>query len=218
VSIRLLLLAATCCVWAGARAHDGMHTTRGASVPIDPPAQAAASPRERAAQIFFSDKRLVTQHGRDVAFYTDVLRNNVVLINFFFTQCTDSCPTQSARLEEVQALLQANPRPRVKLVSISVDPANDSPSTLTAYAARWHASADWTFLTGKPENVGDVLRRLGQLVAERSAHTSLFIAGNAATGHWLKLDPDTAPFAIAAELRALADEASTRTTALEPPP
>ena len=84
--------------------------------------------RERAARLFFSDRRLVTQDGHNVAYYTDVLKNNVVLINFFFTQCTDSCPTQSARLEEVQTLLRANPRPRVRLVSVSVDPAHDSPA------------------------------------------------------------------------------------------
>ena len=141
---------------------------------------AIASPRERAARLFFSDRRLVTQDGHDVAFYTDVLKNNVVLINFFFTQCTDSCPTQSARLEEVQTLLRANPRPRVRLVSVSVDPAHDSPAALAAYAATWHAGNDWTFLTGSPQIVNDVLRRLGQLVAERRAHTSMFIAGNGA--------------------------------------
>ena len=125
---------------------------------------AIASPRERAARLFFSDRRLVTQDGRT--------KNNVVLINFFFTQCTDSCPTQSVRLEEVQTLLRANPRPRVRLVSVSVDPAHDSPAALAAYAATWHAGNDWTFLTGSPQIVNDVLRRLGQLVAERRAHTS----------------------------------------------
>ena len=161
----------------------------------------------------------MTQDGRDVAFYSEVLRDNVVLINFFFTQCTDSCPTQSAKLERVQALLRANPRSHVRLVSISVDPKHDSPAALATYAAQWHAGSDWLFLTGTQPNVDDVLRRLGQLVAERSAHTSLFIVGNSATGHWLKLHPDMPAATIAAELVALADESPTRAaTAAEAPP
>jgi len=157
----MLLFATTLLACARSFAHDGHHPSPEAIGPADSPMPVIASPRERAARLFFSDRRLVTQDGHDVAFYTDVLKNNVVLINFFFTQCTDSCPTQSARLEEVQTLLRANPRPRVRLVSVSVDPAHDSPAALAAYAATWHAGNDWTFLTGSPQIVNDVLRRLG---------------------------------------------------------
>lgn len=217
MKLRMLLFATTLLACARSFAHDGHHPSPEAIGPADSPMPAIASPRERAARLFFSDRRLVTQDGHDVAFYTDVLKNNVVLINFFFTQCTDSCPTQSARLEEVQTLLRANPRPRVRLVSVSVDPAHDSPAALAAYAATWHAGNDWTFLTGSPQIVNDVLRRLGQLVAERRAHTSMFIAGNAATGHWLKLHPDTPSATIAAELQALADESPTRAAVPEAP-
>ena len=147
-----------------------------------------------------------------------MLKDNVVLINFFFTQCADSCPTQSAKLEGVQGLLRANPRSHVRLVSISVDPQHDSPAALATYAAKWHAGPEWLFLTGTKRNVDDVLHRLGQLVAQRSAHTSLFIIGNSATGHWLKLHPDTPAATIAAELVALADESASRAAAAEGPP
>jgi cytochrome oxidase Cu insertion factor (SCO1/SenC/PrrC family) len=94
----------------------------------------------------------------------------------------------------------------VRLVSISVDPERDSPAALAAYAATYNAGSEWTFLTGSRKNVDDVLRRLGQLTAELRAHTSLFIVGNAATGHWMKLHPDSPPAATAAELRSLTAE------------
>jgi len=209
VNFRLLLLVTTCCVCVGAHAHDTGASATAASPSADVRHAAAASPRERAAQLFFSDRQLQTQDGRDVAFYSDVLKDNVVLINFFYTQCTDSCPTESAKLEGVQALLRANPRAHVRLVSISVDPTHDSPTALAAYAAQWHAGHEWLFLTGTQQNVDDVLRRLGQLVAERNAHTSLFIVGNSSTGHWLKLHPDAPAATIAAELTTLADESPT---------
>ena len=59
---------------------------------------AVAGSKERAARLFFSDRRLLTQSGTEVSFYSDVLKDKVVLINFIFTQCTDTCPLQSAKL------------------------------------------------------------------------------------------------------------------------
>ena len=58
-----------------AHAHDGHHPSPEAIGPADSPMPVIASPRERAARLFFSDRRLVTQDGHDVAFYTDVLKN-----------------------------------------------------------------------------------------------------------------------------------------------
>jgi cytochrome oxidase Cu insertion factor (SCO1/SenC/PrrC family) len=84
---------------------------------------------------------LITQHGKEVAFYSDVLEDKVVLINFVFTHCHDSCPTQSSKLSEVQSLLDGLIGREVYLVSISVDPEQDTrrrfactPSTSTPEA------------------------------------------------------------------------------------
>jgi cytochrome oxidase Cu insertion factor (SCO1/SenC/PrrC family) len=208
VDPRVLLLAATSIPFASVFAHERAHdAARAASpVPAAQAAMAASGPKEQAARLFFSDRRLTTQRGREVAFYSDVLKDKVVLINFVFTHCTDSCPTQSARVAEVQSLLDATAARDVELVSISVDPERDTPAALAEYAARFHAGRNWTFLTGRKEDVDDVLRRLGQLTEEARSHTTLFIAGNAATGHWMKLHPDAPPAAIAARLRALTAE------------
>jgi cytochrome oxidase Cu insertion factor (SCO1/SenC/PrrC family) len=180
----------------------------GVPVPSDsgvPAAPSATSPKQRAARMFFSDRKLVTQHGRTVAFYSDVLRDKVVLINFIFTQCTDSCPTQTARLAQVQPLV-ADLGEGVSLVSISVDPERDSPGVLREYAERFGAGEGWVFLTGAKPDIDDVLRRLRQLAPVREAHTTLFLLGNTRTGHWLKVHPDAPPDEIARQLRLLAAE------------
>lgn len=166
----------------------------------------ALGPKQRAAQIFFSDRRLLTQQGDEVAFYSDVLRDKVVVIDFIYTQCTDSCPTQTARLAQVQSLLGERVGHRISLVSISVDPAHDTPQLLHDYAERFGAGNGWVFLTGRKADVDDVLRRLGQLTATRESHTTLFIVGNVATGHWLKVHPDAAPEEIARQALLLAHE------------
>jgi protein SCO1 len=167
---------------------------------------AATTPKQRAARLFFSDRKLVTQHGETVAFYDDVLRDKVVLINFIFTQCTDACPTQTARLAEAQSLLADLIGNGVSLVSISVDPEHDTPHVLSEYAARFGAGDGWVFLTGAKADVDGVLRRLGQLVPIREAHTTLFLLGNAKTGHWIKVHPDAAPEEIARQMRLLEAE------------
>jgi len=172
-------------------AHEGAHAV-------------SDSPRERAARIFFSDRRLVTQDGDEVRFFSDVLKDKVVLISFVFTQCKDTCPLQTRRVADVQALMPGFAGNSVRFVSISVDPVNDRPEVLREYANRFHAGPGWTFLTGDKKDIDDVVRRLGHAAPTREAHTSLFVLGNARTGRWLKLDPDTAPVDIAERLRELA--------------
>ena len=73
MKLRMLLFATTLLACARSFAHDGHHPSPEAIGPADSPMPAIASPRERAARLFFSDRRLVTQDGHDVAFYTDVL-------------------------------------------------------------------------------------------------------------------------------------------------
>jgi protein SCO1 len=199
------------------------HPEHGASQPGDSPATAttattaATDARQRASRLFFSDRKLITQDNQTVAFYSDVLRDRVVLINFIFTQCTDACPTQTARLVEVQSLLPDLIGHGASLVSISVDPEHDTPSMLREYAARFGVGDGWSFLTGAKVDVDDVLRRLRQLVPTREAHTTLFLLGNAKTGHWIKVHPDAAPEEIARQMRLLAAE-TTNTMQPHPPP
>jgi protein SCO1 len=154
------------------------------------------------------DRTLLTQNGEPVRFYSDVLKGKVVLISFIFTQCKDVCPLQTQKLAAVQQLLPGFMGHSVHFVSISVDPERDRPEVLREYAGRFNAGPGWTFLTGNKRDIEDVVARLGQAVKAPQDHTSLFIAGNAKTGRWVKLHPDMTPVAIAEQLRNLAAEAT----------
>lgn len=91
------------------------------------------------------------------------LRGSVWVVNFFFTNCTGVCPLVSARMALVRDSLRArNSLGRgVRLVSISVDPARDTPQVLREYAEAFGGSPprEWAFLTGSPP---DRVRRLVQ--------------------------------------------------------
>lgn len=62
----------------------------------------------------------------------------------------------------------------------------DTPERLLAYAERAGAKPGWHFLTGEKADVDFVLKKLGQYVEAREAHSNLFIIGNEPTGLWKK--------------------------------
>jgi len=93
----------------------------------------------------------------------------VWVADFIFTHCFGVCPILSARMAELQRSL-ADRQLDVQLVSISVDPARDSPEALAEYAGRFGAdSARWTFLTGERNALYDLIGKGFLLsVSERS--------------------------------------------------
>jgi len=170
-----------------------------------PGPQAPVSPDE-AARGYFTDLVLVTQEGKEVRFYTDVLKDKVVLISFIFTHCQDACPLLTKKLSEVQKLLGDQLGTEIYFVSMSVDPERDTPEDLNQYAKRFQAQPGWVFLTGKKENMDKILSKLGQLTPEVESHSTLLLLGNVETGHWMKLRPDTSGAKIAEHLHTLAAE------------
>lgn len=145
----------------------------------------AASVRS-AAEKYFSDVELINQDGQKMKFYTDVLKNKVVIINSFFTTCTSVCPPMNRNFEKVQEALGDRLGKNAFLVSISVDPTTDTPPRLKEYSQRFHARPGWIFLTGKKENVDWALYKLGQYVEAKDDHTTIIIIGNEPKGLWKK--------------------------------
>src|SRR6185436_8426271 len=79
------------------------------------------------AEKYFSDVELINQDGQKMRFYSDLLKNRVVVINTFFTTCTGVCPPINRNLERVQEALGERLGKDAFLVSMSVDPETDTP-------------------------------------------------------------------------------------------
>ena len=102
---------------------------------------------------------LETQHGR--AFTADDLRGRLTAITFIFTRCPvpEFCPLMSKRFQQVQRELEHEATVRHKfdnvgLVSVTLDPAFDTPQVLDAYAKATGANPDrWQFVTGRESEV-----------------------------------------------------------------
>lgn len=150
------------------------------------PAQPAAQTVQEAAHRYFGDIPLVDQTGKTQRLYTDLLAGKSVVIDVMFTSCTGVCPVMSRTFAQLQDWLGDRLDRDVRLISISVDPENDTPAKLAEYAARYKARPGWYFLTGSKENINAALQKLGQKVENRDAHQNLFLLGNDRTGLWKK--------------------------------
>ena len=92
---------------------------------------------------------LTDQAGRAVS--AETLRGRVWAAAFFFTRCPTVCPRITRRMRDLQQAA-AKGSVKLELVSFSVDPENDTPEVLAAYAKQYGADlATWRFLTGDLE-------------------------------------------------------------------
>ena len=154
---------------------------------------------------YFPNTLLTNQDGRQVRFFDDLIKGKVVVINFIFTSCSDSCPLETARLRQVQKLLGDRVGKDVFFYSISIDPLSDTPAVLKAYARRFQVGPGWQFLTGEFADVTELRQKLGLFIegvdnGRSKDHNLSLIVGNQQTGRWMKASPFENPWILADQL------------------
>lgn len=154
------------------------------------PAQAVAS---TAKPVKLADTLLQDQDGRSLRLASDVVGDKLVVVTFVFTHCTDTCPTVSHTFAQLQDKLGALLDQRVRLVSLSVDPARDTPARMKDYAALFDAKPGWLWLTGDAANVRAALQSFGVHVTKPGNHPAQVLVGDPRSGRWTRLyDVDNA--------------------------
>src|SRR5215467_5825091 len=139
---------------------------------------------------YFPNVPLITQDGKTIHFYDDMLKGKIVLINFIYTECGDVCPLETAKLAQVYKLLGDRMGKDIFFYSISVDPKRDTPAALKTYSRKFHTGPGWYFLTGKKEDIDTVRKKIG--MAGRldedplTGHTSSLTLGNEPQGQWMQ--------------------------------
>ncbi len=99
------------------------------------------------------------------------LRGKRVILNFIFTRCASPtmCPASTAKMAQLQKLVKEEGISNVELVSISFDPAYDTPGVLRFYADSYGIDgANFQFLTGPEETVRDLMRQFGVLTVQEN--------------------------------------------------
>lgn len=156
---------------------------------------------------YFPNTPLLTQDGEPRRFFDDLIKDKVVVINFIFTSCTDSCPLETARLRRVQEILGERVGQDIFFYSISIDPKTDTPAVLKAYMKKFKIGPGWTFLTGDEQEIITLRKKLGLYLEEiqnnkdnPDDHNLSLIMGNQATGRWMKRSPFENPYILASQL------------------
>jgi protein SCO1/2 len=151
----------------------------------------AAADNARWGANYFPNVILTTQDGKKVHFYDDMLKGKSVVIDMIYTTCGYACPLETARLVQVQKILGDRVGKDIFFYSITIDPANDTPKVLKAYAEKYHVGPGWTFLTGKKSDIELIGKKLGLWNNEPDpnnpdGHTPSVLIGNEPGGQWMR--------------------------------
>lgn len=103
-----------------------------------------------------ADGRLLDTGGRESRLH-DIFAGKTVVLSFIYTSCPDvnGCPLATFVLSRVQSRLAAydDLKKKVRLVSVSFDPLNDSPAVMADYGRSFRRyEVDWRFLTAESED------------------------------------------------------------------
>jgi cytochrome oxidase Cu insertion factor (SCO1/SenC/PrrC family) len=133
------------------------------------------------------DVTVLNEDGKEVRFYSDLVKDRIVAINFVFTTCTTVCPPLGATFARLQRSLGSEQTKNVMLISISVDPAVDTPEKLKAWAGKFGAQPGWTLVTGSKAELDKLLRALGGYTAQKEDHTPTVLIGDAKRNKWTRV-------------------------------
>jgi len=125
-----------------------------------------------------------------------------VVLQFIFTACRSSCPSLTAALASGQKQLTGGDD-GARLISISIDPATDTPARLRKYAEEHHAGPRWSFFTGDPEDIVTVQKAFGVYHENMLRHPPTTLLRTAGDQPWLRLDGIIKATQLVEELESL---------------
>ena len=135
---------------------------------------------------------LVRADGKPVSLPRELDDGRPVLLNFIFTTCSSICPLTSRTLEEFQRKL-GREASRVHLMSISIDPEQDTPARLTEYARKFHAGPEWQYYTGSVAASIAAQKAFDVYRGEKMSHTPVTLMRSAPGKPWLRIEGFVTP-------------------------
>ncbi|GAB3626127.1 electron transporter [Pandoraea terrae] len=130
---------------------------------------------------------LVRDDGRTVSLKDALDDGRPVFLTFIYTACTSICPVISHTLSQLQDELGAN-RDKVHIVSISIDPENDTPSVLRAYAKKYGAGPEWQHYTGSVAASVATQKAFNVFREDKMDHSPVVLVRSAPGKPWLRID------------------------------
>ena len=139
------------------------------------------------AEYVIPNVTLVRDDGKSVALPAELNDGRPVVLNFIYTSCTTICPLSSQVFQQFQDGLGLGHEP-VHLVSISIDPEQDTPARLRAYAAQFHAAQGWDHYSGTLSSILTVQRAFNAYRGDKMSHSPLTLLRSAPGQPWVRFD------------------------------
>jgi len=144
------------------------------------------------AQYPIPDVRLVRDDGKAVSLPEEMNDGRPVVLNFIYTTCSTICPLMSQTLAQFDHELGAD-RERVHLMSISIDPEQDTVARLHAYAQKFHAGPEWQHYTGTAQASLAAQRAFNVWRGDKMGHSSVTLVRAAPGTPWLRIEGFVTP-------------------------
>jgi len=132
------------------------------------------------------DVMLINQDGKKVQLRKIVNSNKPVVISFVYSTCTTICPVLSAGFANLQNRLATSGH-APQLISITIDPENDTPKAMKEYLKRYRAKPGWDFLTGSRRDIDTVMKAYNAYIPDKMSHYPINLIRNPKDGSWIRL-------------------------------
>jgi protein SCO1 len=178
-------------VWSvSAWAHDGLHTKSAEKLNVGVQAGYRVP-----------DVKVVDTKGRSVRLPGPMESDTPLLVNFIYTTCSTICSTQTATLAELQRQL-ATRGFRAHFVSFTIDPDNDTPQRLTAFADQFSIERDWDFYSGDYKDLLRVQQAFDVYRGSKVGHPPVVLLRHSRQAPWVRVEG----FATPAELLSVYEQ------------
>ena len=148
------------------------------------------SSRERIRQRYFPNLVLTTHEAKKVKFYDDLVKDKIVIFNMFYAKCEGICSPITRNLARLQQVLGNRVGKDIFMYSFTLKPKEDDVMALKHYAQMHKVKPGWLFLTGSPEDMELLRRKLGyvdpdpEVDKDISNHIGVIKYGNEPLERW----------------------------------
>jgi protein SCO1 len=142
---------------------------------------------------YFPNTTVQTHDGKKLRFYDDVVQGKIVIFNMMYAVCTGICPGNTANLRRVQQALGSRLGKDIFMVSMTLQPQFDTPQALQDYVKRYDIQPGWMFITGQPNEMDVIRRKLGffnddpKIDGDLANHTGMVRVGNERLDRWFMM-------------------------------
>jgi protein SCO1/2 len=138
------------------------------------------------------DVRVTRNDGKRMTLAEALDDGRPVMLNFIYTSCNAICPVTSQVFVEVRERLGSD-RDKINMVSISIDPEQDTPKRLTAYAKRFGSSGTWAHYTSSSADAIEIQRAFGAWRGDKMNHQATTWLRTAPGKPWQRYEGFTSP-------------------------